>query len=71
VPSETKPVLERIEAAAREIGVLLIAFAPLDAAVNAAQGQKVGSLLYFALLGLCLFTVAMLMEWYRKRGNQK
>ena len=71
MPSDTQSVRERIEEAARQIGVLLIAFAPLDAAVNAAQGQKLGSLLYFVALGVGLFTVGIWMELVRKAGKQE
>ena len=63
---DTRPVSERIEEAAREVGILLIAFAPMDAAVNAAQGQKTGSLLFFVVAGLCLFSGALLMERRRE-----
>ena len=71
VPTYTKSVRERVEAAAREIGILLIAFAPLDAAANAAQGQKLGALLYFIALGIGLFSGALLLERYRKEGTAK
>ena len=69
VPSDTRSVRERIEEAAREIGLLLMAFAPLDTAVGAAQGQKTGSTLFSALVGLCLFVGAMAME-QRRRGGE-
>ena len=71
VPSDTKPVPERVEEALREIGVLLLTFAPLDTAVSVAQGQKVGSILFFAVVGLCFFSVALLMERHRTGGARR
>lgn len=67
--SKTKFVRERIEEALREIGVLLLAFTPLDAAVNSAQGHGSGVLLYFFGLGLCLFGGALLLERRRRSGR--
>jgi len=52
----------------REVGVLLIAFTPLDAAVNAAQGHGSGVLLYFIAAGLCLFGGALFLEGRRRNG---
>jgi hypothetical protein len=56
---------ERIEEAAREIGVLLIAFAPLDAVL--AEPRRVPTLLFFVMLGVSLFAAALVME--RRRAH--
>ena len=69
VPSETRSVRERLEEALREIGVLLLAFTPLDATLNRAPGQPRGAILYFVAIGLCLFGVAILMEHRRRKGS--
>ena len=69
MPSETKSVRERVEEALREIGVLLLAFGPLDSAVTVAQGgQRPGLILIFVGLGLCFFTGSLAMERRRSQG---
>jgi hypothetical protein len=56
---------ERIEDAMREIGTLLLAFAPLDAALSEGRLPASAFLLLFLGLGLSLFVGALAME--RKR----
>jgi hypothetical protein len=46
----------------REIGVLLVAFAPLDA-VLVEGGAARANLLLFLLLGAFLFLAAVAIEW--------
>lgn len=71
MPSDTKTVRERIEEALREIGVLLLAFAPVDATVNAPRGLGIGFLLLFGGLGLCLLTVALHLERLRREVRRE
>lgn len=52
----------------REVGVLLIAFAPLDAAFSAGPETR-GLWLPFLLIGLLLFVAAILTEWSHTRGR--
>ena len=62
-----KSVAERIEEAMREIGVLLMAFTPLDAAFT--PGARMGGRwLLFLSIGILLFVTALLMERRRNRG---
>ena len=61
-----KTVQERLEDAMREVGTLLIAFAPLDAAL-AEQRGKTGLLLLFMIVGVLLFLVSVLIERRRSR----
>ncbi len=65
--SELKTVRERIEDAMREVGVLLIAFAPLDVALSEGKGPRLGFLLLFLGLGTLLFVGALVLE--RRRRN--
>jgi hypothetical protein len=51
---------ERIEEALREIGTLLMTFAPLDAAVNPKESG--GRLLIFFVIGLIVFLLALRLE---------
>ena len=57
----------RIEEGMREVGILLIAFAPLDAVL--AERPAVGVLLFFLLLGIALFTTALVLEWRREHDR--
>ena len=50
-----------IAEAVREIGILLIAFAPLDAVFAPAEGSRSAGL-FFALLGLVLFVIGLKLE---------
>jgi C4-dicarboxylate-specific signal transduction histidine kinase len=61
----TKSVAERIEEAMREIGMLLLAFAPLDAVL--AEPARTGRLLLFFCFGIFLFIAAVLLERRRAR----
>lgn len=61
-----RTVAERIEEAMREIGVLLMAFTPLDAVL--AEPRRTTVLLLFFWLGIFLFTVAVSLERRRTRG---
>ena len=64
-----KKARERIEDAMREVGTLLIAFAPLDAALSEGRGQMntLAFLLLFFGLGSLLFVGAVLLERRRSR----
>jgi hypothetical protein len=60
-----KTVGERVEDAMREVGTLVMAFAPLDAAF--ADGDaRVSRLLLFGAYGLLLFVGSLWLE--RRRG---
>jgi hypothetical protein len=65
-PSRPTSQRERIEDALREIGTLLMTFAPLDAAVNPAESG--GRLLIFFVIGLIVFLLALRLE--RSRCNE-
>ena len=56
-----KTVQERVEDAMREVGTLLIAFAPLDAALAERPGRT-GLLLLFMAFGVLLFIGSLLIE---------
>ena len=62
VSSPPRPVLERIEEAMREIGVLMLAFAPLDAAFAVESRDVVAVALTLTCVGIVLFALALLME---------
>jgi len=47
----------------REIGVLLMAFAPLDVAISGGREFAWGTLLGFFSTGFGLFVLALLAEW--------
>ena len=66
-----KKARERIEDAMREVGTLLIAFAPLDAALSEGRGQMntLAFLLLFFGLGSLLFVGAVLLERRRSRAS--
>ncbi len=51
----------------REVGTLLIAFAPLDAALSERKEHIVGFLLLFLGLGALLFVGALVLE--RRRSH--
>jgi hypothetical protein len=69
MPDQTgvKSAGERIEDALREIGTLLIAFAPLDAALTERREHVAVFLLLFLGLGALLFIGALVLE--RRRGR--
>jgi len=64
----TATMQQRVEEAVREIGVLLIVFAPLDAAFSAGPETR-GLWLPFLLIGLLLFVAAIFTEWSHTRGR--
>ena len=64
--SDFKPPRERIEEALREVGVLLMTFAPLDAAVSSDASRA--ELLIFFGFGLILFVLALTLEGSRHRA---
>ncbi len=64
---QVRTVRERIEDALREIGTLLITFAPLDAVIG--ERRALGLLLLFALLGAFLLILAIVLERSRARGH--
>ena len=54
----------------REVGTLLIAFAPLDVALQTSRGS-IRVLAFFLGLGLLLFAGSLLLEWRLARyGDQ-
>ena len=55
-------LLRRIQEAMREVGVLLIAFAPLDVGLQGAAGN-LRVLFFFLGLGLLLFIGSLTVEW--------
>jgi hypothetical protein len=61
-----KTVQERLEDAMREVGTLLIAFAPLDAALAERPGST-GLLLLFLAFGVLLFIGSLLIERRQSR----
>jgi hypothetical protein len=63
-----KAVQERLEDAMREVGTLLVAFAPLDAAL-AEGGRATRALLFFLLIGMALFAGSLWLERRRKHDN--
>ena len=64
-----RSAVERIEDAMREVGTLLIAFAPLDAALSEGPMPAATFLLLFLGLGLTLFAGALLIERMRTRDH--
>jgi hypothetical protein len=65
--SAAPSVKERIEEILREIGVLLFAFAPLDAALGSDRPDRWTIVLLFVTLGLSLIVVSLLSEQRRRR----
>jgi hypothetical protein len=66
VVAKYKPPRERIEEALREIGVLLMTFAPLDAAVSVVD-SRLEFLIFFGS-GFTLFVLALTLEGRRHRA---
>lgn len=58
--TETKAAFERLEDALREIGTLLVAFAPMDAVL--AEAGRRGLVLIFFLVGGLLFMGSLWLE---------
>ena len=65
--TQVKSAGERIEDAMREVGTLLIAFAPLDAALSERREHVAVFLLLFLGLGALLFVAALVLERRRNR----
>jgi len=59
--SGVKTVQERVEDAMREVGTLLITFAPLDAALAPDSGQA-RTFLFFLIMGVALFAGSLWLE---------
>jgi hypothetical protein len=59
--SDVKTVQERLEDAMREVGTLLITFAPLDAALAEGSGTA-GKFLSFVIVGAALFAGSLWLE---------
>jgi hypothetical protein len=67
-PEKRARLLGRVFEGLREVGILLIAFAPLDVAIIPAGSRNSdGVLLFFAGLGLLLFVGALALEWRHDR----
>ena len=60
-------IKERVEKGMREVGVLLIAFAPLDAFMKSGEPTPWGTLVFFVVAGILLFWLALVLEWRRTR----
>jgi len=69
MPDQThgKSAAERVEDAMREVGTLLIAFAPLDAALSERREHVAVFLLLFLGLGALLFVGALVLGRRRTR----
>ena len=67
--ASVKSAGERVEDAMREIGTLLIAFAPLDAALNERREHVAVFLLLFLGVGALLFIGALVLERRRSRAE--
>ena len=63
---EVKTVQERVEDAMREVGTLLITFAPLDAALAEGSGIA-GKFLSFVIVGVALLAGSLWLE--RRRAH--
>ena len=65
-PARARLLAERIEEGMRELGVLFLAFAPLDAVLSGRPFREYRwGLLMFLLLGILFSGVALLSEWRR------
>ncbi|MCM2304578.1 MAG: hypothetical protein NDJ72_07735, partial [Elusimicrobia bacterium] len=62
-----KPIEERLEDGMREIGILLVAFAPLDISLNHREGENLVFLALFFGLGMTTFLGALVIERHRFR----
>ena len=60
-------IYERIEEIVREIGVLLLAFTPLDAAFGSDRPDRDSLVLRFFCSGLALVMAALIAEAWRTR----
>lgn len=63
-PAKAKRLMERIHEGIREIGVLFLAFAPLDVALGQQPlRDAIGVLLFFLTAGALLFAAGLAIEW--------
>lgn len=60
-PAQTKTIRRRVEEGAREGGVLLIVFSPLDFAFGGAESHTATAALFF-VAGVVSFAVAVVSE---------
>ena len=66
-PTKAKRLAERVQEGMREVGVLFLAFAPLDVALSPEPVRdSVGVLLLFVSLGALFFGGALVFEWRRQ-----
>ena len=66
--STRRIIHHRVEELFREVGALLMAFAPLDAALASNEPNRWGWLLLFLTLGALLTVFALMLELRRNRG---
>jgi hypothetical protein len=62
-------IRERFEDVLREVGTLLIAFAPLDVALDAQKTKNWWTMLLFLSLGLFFLAIALIAEQRRHRDT--
>lgn len=63
-PGKARRVEERVLEGMREVGVLLVAFTPLDAAFSRdSLRDSIWALLVFGGFGVMLFAVSLVLEW--------
>lgn len=67
--SDRRIIHHRTEELFREVGALLIAFAPLDAALASSEPNRWGYLLLFMSLGTLLTLIALIYEFRRSREH--
>ena len=65
--SAVPSIEERFNEILREIGVLLLAFAPLDAALGSERQDRWSLVLLFVTFGISLIVVSLLNEQRRRR----
>lgn len=61
-PAKARRARDRALQGMREVGILLITFGPLDAALTESPATR-GTLLLFLALGCFLFAAALFIEW--------
>jgi hypothetical protein len=63
-PKKTARLLDRVINGFAEVGLLLIAFGPLEAAINRTSLRNAaGFVVVFVGVGLLLFAFALITEW--------
>ena len=69
-PARARLIVERILEGMRELGVLFLAFAPLDAALSERSFREVaGAALFFSGLGCSLYGAALVLEWRSRHDD--